>query len=405
MSERDAQSQAQNPARGSADSSSASPPPTQAREAGETSGRSGRWKGWLLAAVVLLGLGAAWWVLQPSGMLGGGEPAGRQSNGDAARAIPVRLAEVMRGGIAETAEAVGTFQSQRLVTLRFQGRGRIVRLDFQEGEEVEAGRLLAELDHDAEQARVTEAEARAEEAGNQLERGRRLYDQGHIAAAELEDRRARAKEARGRLDEARAALRDRFVIAPYAGRVGTTDAEVGAVVSPGDPLVDLRAQAALEIAFYLPAELRGRLSVGQDVEVRSKALGDETIGGTVSAIATQADETTRGLQLVAKLDRPDARVAPGAFATVAVVLARREKALLIPAEALVLEGRSAYVYRVDAEQRVQRTQVTTGVRHQDQVEIRDGLAAGDRIVASGIQKVGEGQKVRPLEAGAGGSGG
>ncbi len=404
MSERDAQSQAQDAARGSADSSSASPPPTQAREAGETSRRSGRRKGWLLAAVVLLGLGAAWWVWQPLGLSDGDEAAGRSVGGEAP-AIPVRLAEVVRGNVAETAEAVGTFQSQRLVTLRFQGRGRVVRLDFQEGREVEAGQLLAELDHAAQQARVTEAEARAEEAANQLERGRRLYDQGHIAAAELEDRRARAKEARGQLDEAQATLRDRFVVAPYAGRVGTTDAEVGAVVSAGDPLVDLRGQAALEIAFFLPAELGGRLSVGQTVQVRSKALDDGAIGGTVSAIAARADETTRGLQLVAELDRPDVRVAPGAFGTVAVVLARRENALLIPAEALVLEGRSEYVYRVDAEQRVQRTQVTTGVRHQDRVEIRDGLAAGDRIVASGLQKVGEGQKVRPLEAGAGDGGG
>jgi membrane fusion protein (multidrug efflux system) len=363
-------------------------------------GRSGsrRTGVWIAAALLLLvALGAAWWYWQPFGLLSGDD--GRQQAGPGPQAIPVHLAEVQRGSIAETVEAVGSFRAAQLVTLRFQAPGRVVRLNFEEGERIGLGRILAEIDHAAQTARVAEAEARVREATNQLQRGRELNREGFLAEAELEDRRARAEEARAALDAAEAALRDRFVIAPFDGRVGTTTVEEGEVVAMGDRLTDLRGLDRMEVIFSVPANLRDRIDTGQAVEVRSESLGDTTMTGQVTAIATTADRATRAIELVADIDDPDPRIAPGAYALVELVLRRVDDALLVPSEALVLEGRSTYVYTVDEEGVARRTAVRTGVRRKQQVQILEGLQAGQRIVAAGIQKIGDGQPVRPLQQG------
>lgn len=338
-----------------------------------------------------------------------------------ARARPpplVQTARVERRRIAATIGATGTLIAPEAVTITTEANGRVAEIRFEEGDRVGRGDLLVVLERDEDQARVREAEARVVQVRRQLARQRELYDQGFVSAGEVERTDAALEEAKAALAIAREALDERGIEAPFAGVTGRRLVSPGAFLEAGSPITRLTQMHPLDLLFEVPGRQLGGLRPGLEVRATTPAYPDVVFTGDLTFIGTELDAGTRTLPLEATLPNPDARLRPGMFMDVTLVLGEHET-LTVPESAVINQGPSQLVYRLeggergagsgdgegsDGGPRVSRQPVETGVRRDGWVEIRSGLAAGDRVVTRGQAVLSDGMAVRLAADGKAGQG-
>jgi membrane fusion protein (multidrug efflux system) len=306
----------------------------------------------------------------------------------------VRVAPAARAAVDVTAAATGDLRAHEAIAIAPEVSGHIEAIHFTEGDRVAAGDLLLELVADEARARLRSAEAELREAELDLERARGLSTGQAIAAAEVDRLEARSAAARAQRDLAAARLAKHSLHAPFAGRVGLREASPGDLVTPQTPVAELYAVDPMELRFAVPGRLLGALRPGLELSASSDAFADETFGGRVRRIAPAVDRGTRQVEVEAELANADGRLRPGMFMQVRLVLERREDAVLVPEEALLRRGDARYVFVVNDDGRAERRAVSTGVERRGEIEIRDGVAAGERVVTGGVQRLGGGERVR-----------
>jgi RND family efflux transporter MFP subunit len=150
------------------------------------------------------------------------------------------------------------------------------------------------------------------------------------------------------------------------------------------------------VTFSAPERYYSNLQRGAAVKVSTTAYPGYELTGRVDVIEPVIDEATRRAKIVARLDNPGGKFRPGMSANVTVVLSERENALVIPSEAVFVEGNQALVFVIQADSTVARTPVELGTRLRDKVEVLTGVAAGAMVVRAGHQKLFPGAKVMPI---------
>lgn len=310
-----------------------------------------------------------------------------------APAVVVTAATVEQGVWRDAIEALGTAQAKESVTLTAKVTETVNSVNFQDGDLVEAGHMLVDLSGRAEAAQLQEAQASYKEAVQQYNRQAELVTKGTIARSQLDTQVATRDAAKARADAIRAALADRVIVAPFAGMLGFRQVSQGALVSPGTVIATLDDISTIKLDFPIPEAYLGVVKTGQQVLARSPAYPDREFEGTVAAIESRVDPVTRAVTLRADLPNVDNALRPGMLLSVRVYRPERQ-ALVIPEIALVQVGSQSYVYRIGNESRVQQTGVTVGARRRGEIEITDGLAAGDRIVVDGVGKLRDGALIR-----------
>lgn len=306
----------------------------------------------------------------------------------------VRVATARSAAVDLTAESIGTLRAREAIAIAPEVTGHVATIHFDEGERVAAGDLLVELVADEPRARLASAEATLRDAGLDLERARELRTGQAIAEAEVDRLEAAYAAARAERDLAAALLAKHRLHAPFAGRVGLREASPGALVTPQTRIADLYAVDPMELRFALPGRLLGALSAGLALTARSDAFPGEVFVGEVRRIAPNVDRETRQITVEAELPNADGRLRPGMFMDVRLVLERRDDAVVIPEEALLRRGGERFVFVVGDDGRVTRRSVRTGVSRPGDVEIREGIAAGERVVTGGLQRLSGGERVR-----------
>lgn len=331
------------------------------------------------AATVALALGgaAAGWVLF-------GEPASdaREAAAPAARSVKVQTAVAESGRAATVVVATGTLRSSDSVMVQPEVGGRITALPFTQGQAVEAGTPLIELDKVILTAERDKAEAALVLARENFKRTSQLSRQGATAARALDEAQAALANAEAEVELARARLDRATVRAPFAGVVGLKDVSVGRYVTPGDELVGLDRIDPLDLDFRLSERLLTELRPGQEVAITVDALPDRRFTGTIVALDPVVDVNGRAVRARATVANPDRALRPGLFARVTLETDVRPGAVLVPEAAVVLQEGGSVIYRVE-DGRALATRVTTGVRRGGKVEVVEGLAAGDAVVVSG----------------------
>lgn len=292
-----------------------------------------------------------------------------------------------RAGIAEDAvELIGTARASEAVNIVPRTSGRVAEIAFREGERVTAGTTLLRLDSAAEQAELRQARAQLNDARAQYARARSLSDGRNISQAEVDSRRAAVEIAEARVEVALARLRDQEIRAPFDGVVGIREVSLGAFVNPGTALTTLDDISTIRVDFMVPERYLARVGRGQQVRITSSAFPEHRFDGEVHHIDSRLDAVTRSVRVQAAIPNPDGRLRPGMFLNVRLVLDQREHAVLIPEEALIVEGSRRYVYVTDGSN-ARRVNVVTGTRHAGYLEIVDGLAVGDVVVAIGAHRL------------------
>ncbi len=329
-----------------------------------------------------------------------GSPGGRP-----VFATPVEVASVSVGRATEEVFAVGTLQANESVMVRPEITGRITRINFREGEQVEQGRLLVELDAAELEAQLAQASAELEIARLNHNRMRRLIANDNVSQQELDQAASTLKSARANYDLYKERLSKTRLLAPFRGFLGTRRVSPGDYVQPGRDIVNLEDIETLKIDFKVPETYLRRLSVGQRVEVRVDAFKAEVFEGRVYALDPRVDEVSRTVRVRARIPNPNLDLRPGLFANLTLVVGEIEHALMIPEEAVIPEQDRMYVFRV-VDGTAHRVEIKLGLRKKGTVQVISGLNPGDTVVRSGHQKIRDGASVQPLNpAGAGLGGG
>lgn len=349
----------------------------------------------LLIFVVLAGVALGGTYLFAPQLLGlsaqgpGGPGGGR-------RPPVVGVGTVEQEVFRDTIEAVGTGDARESVTITAKVADTVGAINFAEGEAVEAGRVLIEMTSAEQAADLAAARASLSEAQKAYDRAADLVRRGIAPQAQLDSATAARDAARSRVNAIEARLADTIIKAPFAGVVGLRNVSVGSFVRPGDVMTTLDDTGVIKADFSVPERYMAALKPGLTITAAAAAFPGESFGGTVASIDTRVNPATRAVAVRGEIPNADGRLRPGMLLAVSLVVEERTS-LSVPEAAIVPQAERRFVFRIDGEGNAQRVEVQTGLRKPGFVEILSGLAAGDRIVVEGTNKVQPGQKVQAAE--------
>lgn len=314
----------------------------------------------------------------------------------------VTTIEVKRDIWQPTLNAIGSVAAVQGVTLSAEEAGTVRRIAFESGATVRAGQLLVEFDVQVEQAQLRSAEATAELARANLARARELRPKNMMSQADLDAANAQAKQAEAQIDNYRAVIAKKTLYAPFAGRTGIRQVNLGQFLNVGDPIVSLQSLDPVYVDFALPQQRLAQLKVGMTVQVATDAFPGQPFTGELSAINPEVELATRNVRLRATLANPQGLLRPGMFVTVAAELPDTEPVLMIPATAVLYAPYGDSVFVVE-EKKDEKTGAAGKVLNQrfvhlgrtrgDFVVVTSGLEASQTIVTTGVFKLRNGMSV------------
>ncbi len=376
----------------------------------------------VVAAVgIVVASGAAWWYQHRSpsasseaGPQAAGTPRpakGAASEGGpgpgAGRPVSVEVTQVEVMPLTDDAQAVGSLRSRQGVVLRPEVSGRVTQLNFRDGERVRRGQVLVQLDDQLPQAQVKQSQAELSIAQANHKRNQELLAQNFISQRTVEESAANLEVAQAKLALAQATAARLRLVAPFDGIAGIRAVNVGDYVKDGADIVNLEDIDTLYVDYRLPERYQTRVAPGQKVVVALDALPGRSFEAVVRAVDPLIDANGRSIGVRATLDNRQLQLRPGMFARVTTVFGVRERALVIPEEAIVPQGGRQFVIKLveDADKggRVsRRVEVEVGIRRPGRVEIVRGLSEGDAVVTAGQQRLQrDGTPVNVIDAGRG----
>lgn len=319
-----------------------------------------------------------------------------------------------------TLSGIGTLEAAQGVTITADLPGRVTKLFFDGGEQIEAGEILLEQDTSSEVAMLRAAESSLSLAQSNLDRTSRLKRTNVVSQSELDKASAEAEGAEAQVENLRTSLAKKRIVAPFAGRLGLREVDIGQDLAQGVPIVSLQAVDPMRVNVSLPQQALSQISLGQAVRVTTDAVPDVVFDGEVTAIDTEIDPATRTVRVQAELansDTDDERgpaLLPGMFARVDVVLPDMKPVLTVPLTAvsfatygdsvfIIEESDGANVERggaAEGQLAVRQQFVQLGERRGDFVDVTKGLAAGETVAADGVFKLRNGAAVSLSEEGA-----
>jgi membrane fusion protein (multidrug efflux system) len=311
--------------------------------------------------------------------------------------LPVLVHTVREAPLVERLATNGTLRANEQVELTSEIAGQVAAVRFDEGGEVTAGAVLVELDDSELRAQRERASHRVDLARRREARQRQLLDDGLISDQEYDTARTELEVLQAELALVTAQLEKTTIRAPFGGVVGLRYVSPGAYVTPQTRIASLQDLDPMKVDFTVPERYADRIRVGQRVEL-SVAGSELSYAAEVYAVEPAVDATTRSLIVRARLANPDGRLRPGAFADVSVVVAEVPRALSVPSIAIIPELGGKKVFVVEDDVAVARP-VETGIRTDVAVEVTSGVAAGDRVIVSGLERVKSGDPVEAREAG------
>ncbi|HTX66522.1 MAG TPA: efflux RND transporter periplasmic adaptor subunit [Opitutaceae bacterium] len=332
-------------------------------------------------------------------------------------AVPVQIGRAVRQTLPITQAAIGTVQTLRTVTVKSQVDGVIESIHFREGQDVQAGDLLAALDHRPfenalRMARADLANARAQAANAQVEaeRYQRLDRQQAISKEQLaqlltdvETTKAQVQSREAAVANAELQLSYTEIRAPIAGRTGQLCLHEGALVKANDaafPLVTINQVAPIAVAYAVPegslAGLRAALAAGPVAVTATPHDGaGRSVAGRLDFIDNAVDPATGTILLKAVFANADHALWPGQFVDIVTRIGEEADIVLVPAAAVQTGQQGSQVFVMKPDRTVELRPVTTGPSANGLTVIRAGVQAGETVVTDGQVRLVPGARVEP----------
>lgn len=306
--------------------------------------------------------------------------------------IAVTTTTLAPKGWSDTIDAVGTAKARESVALTAKITETVRKINFTDGQKVNAGDVLVELTSGQQVAALAEAQAMAVDSARQFQRQQDLVKQGTVSRAVFDTAQAGRDSSGARVSALRAQLADRVVTAPFSGVLGLRQVSLGALVTPGTLITTLDDISTIQFDFPVAEVYLAALAPGHEVIARSAAYPDREFRGKVVSLDSRIDAVSRAVIVRAEIPNPDGLLRGGMLLTASVLQPERQT-LAVPEIVIVQIGLDATVFRVDAEDKVSQVKVKLGARRRGEVEVLEGLKAGDRIVVDGIVKLRSGATI------------
>jgi multidrug efflux system membrane fusion protein len=402
----------------------------------------GKAKVWLLLGLLAAaGAGGLWWQMHsrsneaaaanPPNGGAGASSAGSRRFGGASGAQPVSVRSARVQDIRVVVNAIGSLAASNTAVVRTQVSGVLQSIQFQEGQQVKAGQLLAQIDPRAFAATAAQAEgalardtAQLDNARVDLARYKDLLAKDAVPKQQLDTQAALVRQLegtvkvdQGALDSAKLQLSYTKVVAPISGRVGLKQADLGNVVQPGDAngLVTVAQTRPIALVFAIPASqvplLQKRLAAKQALTVQAwdKNGSTQLATGVVSTMDNAIDASTDTIKVKAVFPNQDDTLFPNQSVGVRLQLDTLKQTLSVPQAAVLRGSQGFYVYVVEADNTVSTRVVKPGVVDGDWMAVEGPLQAGEKVVVDGVDRLRNGAKVEVIaasgRAGAGKNGG
>lgn len=312
------------------------------------------------------------------------------------QAVPVRLQTLQSSEFRDVIEALGTARANESIIVTAQVQDIVTGVHFDDGDVVEAGQLLVEMESREETARVQELKFRLAEANRQYQRLLDLSRQNAASQQQLETQDVVVKEIIAQLEVSETQLAQKRISAPFGGRLGVRQISNGSLVSPGAQITTLDDISSIKLDFNVPELFFASLKVGQQVSARSDAYPGEEFTGVIRSIDSRVDPLTRAILVRAEIPNDGLKLRPGMLLRVNL-LRSVDDTLVLPERAIVPIQDRHYVYVVGSDNVAKQQQITIGRRKPGIVEVVDGLQPGVRVVTEGIVRLRDGVTVTIME--------
>lgn len=309
--------------------------------------------------------------------------------------VPVYVTIAETRFFADEIEALGTLKANENVNLTSSVTERITAIYFDSGARVNQGDVLIEMDAAQEKALLEEAKSVLAEAQKQVERLTPLVKQGATSESAMDTAQLNLQTAKARVAAIESQISERIVTAPFDGKLGLRNVSVGSMAQPGTLITTLDDDTVMKLDFSIPEVYLPALREGGKVTALARAFPDEIFEGVVASIDSRVDPVTRAISVRAVVDNADHTLRPGMLMRIKLQKNPRQ-ALVVPEETLVPRGDRNFVFVLNeqGDKTVAVMQpVTLGARRNGDVEITDGLKAGDKVVTHGTLRLQDGAAV------------
>jgi membrane fusion protein, multidrug efflux system len=307
-----------------------------------------------------------------------------------------------RTGWQAQIHAIGSLRAVKGADLSPQASGVVDEIAFESGNEVSAGQLLLRLKPNDDYAKLDQLIAAEELAAQTLKRDQEQFAAQAVSQAVIDTDVSARKSAHAQVAAQRALIEEKIVRAPFAGRLGIRQVDLGQYLAAGTTVVTLQALDPILIDFYVPQQALQSVRVGQPVYASVDTYPGARFAGVIESINSKVDAASRNIQIRGSFTNADRRLVPGMFANLAIDAGSSTSEITLPATAIAYNpyGDTVYVVehggkdangqpRYTAQQRFVKLGATRG----DQVAVVAGVQAGDVVVSAGQLKLRNGASV------------
>ena len=300
---------------------------------------------------------------------------------------------------------IGTLIASKGIDVTPQVGGVVTEINFDSGQDVTKGQLLVKLDTATEEAELRSIAAELANTEKELTRRQSLADKGIIAVTELDLLKTKKRVLEAGMDRRRAEVAQKFVYAPWDGRVGLRDIALGSYLAPGQKIVWLQKIDPIYLDFPVTEADYGRLTLNEKVTATFKAFPGQAFTGKIVTRDARVSGDSRMITLRAELANADGKLVPGMYADVRVDVGSAEEVVTVPQTAVTYSLYGDNVFVVNAvkakdkngkdvdELVIERRFVKAGPVRDGRVSIASGLKPGDQVVTAGQNKIDQGSKV------------
>jgi len=292
--------------------------------------------------------------------------------------------------------AVGSLRAVNGADLSSQVAGTVSAIHFESGAEVKAGTLLVELAQADDIGKLKSLQAAAALAQITLDRDQRQLKVQGVSQQTVDADLQNLKSAQAQVAEQQANVDYKNIRAPFDGRLGIRQVDVGQYLAAGTTMVTLQSLDPIYVDFYLPQQAVSALKIGLKVKAEVDTFAGRTFDGEITSVNSKIDPATRNVQIRATLKNPEHILLPGMYATVEIATGQPQRYITLPATAITYNSYGSTVFLVDDKGKdadghpqlvARQVVVTTGLTRGDQVAVLTGVKEGETVVSAGQIKL------------------
>lgn len=302
--------------------------------------------------------------------------------------------------------AIGFIEPIQGVTIASEVAGKIVKINFESGQELKAGDLVLSLDAQVEKANLKASKGRISAVKSNYKRMVSLFRKGSVSQGQVDDAEAELLTLQGQIESYQATISRREITAPFDGMTGLRNVYMGQYLSPGAEIVRLEDISRMRLRFNIAQNDLNKIYIGQPMNIFVDAEPNIPFTGTISAIEPAVNYQSGVIQVQADIPNLDQKLRSGMFAKSNIILPTLHKQIIIPETAVnyTLYGETVYLVNEQTDQtgknflQVKQQIVKLGKSKDGEVHVISGLSIGDKVVTSGQVRLSNGAHVKIIES-------